>query len=107
MDTDVPEDVAMEEQKARKAAQAMALFVQFDADGSGTLDKQEVRLLLESQGLSVSTDYLQGLLDVFDKDKNGEFDTEEFAALAAVVSAPPYALLQPRRWRLSRRCAPR
>eukprot|EP01048_Picozoa_sp_COSAG05_P019302 COSAG05_NODE_2988_length_2434_cov_5.364026_4_plen_144_part_00 len=71
--------------KQRQAEQAMELFEQYDADDSGTLDKPEVKLLLQAQGLCVSTEYLDGLLEVFDANKDGVFDREEFATLAKVV----------------------
>jgi hypothetical protein len=137
MDPDDPEDAAaLAAAKAEAEAAAEQLFVQFDADGSGSLDTGEVRrlrplvatappaspahdfcrplahchspcacgpsislatgvharlnvvgqvkLLLESQGLCVTDAYLDGLLQAFDEDGNGEFDRGEFAKLAKV-----------------------
>ena len=79
MDASDPEDAAaLAEQKAAAEGQALQLFETFDADDSGTLDKAEVKLLLESQGVCVTPQYLSGLLEAFDDDGNGTFDRDEF-----------------------------
>lgn len=78
-------DPDLEAEKLRQREKASQLFAQYDADESGTLDKDEVKLLLVSQGLSVSLEYLDGLLEIFDANKDGVFDQEEFATLAKVV----------------------
>ena len=86
MDASDPEDAAaLAEQKAAAEGQALQLFETFDADDSGTLDKAEVKLLLESQGVCVTPQYLSGLLEAFDDDGNGTFDRDEFTKLAKVV----------------------
>ncbi len=86
MDPSDPEDAAaLAAQKEEAAAEAQRLFSQFDADGSGSLDRNEVRLLLESQGVCVTPQYLSGLIDAFDTDGDGTFDRDEFSQLAKVV----------------------
>lgn len=86
MDPDDPDDAAvLAAQKEGAAAEAQRLFSKFDADGSGSLDKTEVRLLLKSQGVCVTPQYLAGLIEAFDTDGNGTFDREEFSELAKVV----------------------
>ena len=93
MDPSDPEDAAaLAAQKEEAAAEAQRLFDRFDADNSGSLDRNEVRLLLESQGVCVTPQYLAGLIDAFDTDGDGTFDREEFSRLAQVVisrSVPP------------------
>lgn len=86
MDPSDPEDAAaLAAQKEEAAAEAQRLFSQFDADDSGSLDRNEVRLLLESQGVCVTPQYLSGLIDAFDTDGDGTFDRDEFLQLAKVV----------------------
>ena len=86
MDLDDPADAAaLAAQKAAAAAEAQRLFSTFDTDDSGSLDKAEVKLLLESQGVCVTPQYLAGLIEAFDEDGDGTFDRDEFAQLAAVV----------------------
>ena len=86
MDPNDPEDAAaLAAQKAAAAAEAQRLFDRFDADNSGSLDRNEVRLLLESQGVCVTPQYLAGLIDAFDTDGDGTFDRDEFSRLAQVV----------------------
>lgn len=86
MDPSNPEDAAaLAAQKEEAAAEAQRLFSQFDADDSGSLDRNEVRLLLESQGVCVTPQYLSGLIDAFDTDGDGTFDRDEFSQLANVV----------------------
>lgn len=86
MDLDDPEDAAaLAAQKVEAAAEAQRLFSLFDDDDSGSLDKAEVKLLLESQGVCVTPQYLAGLIEAFDEDGDGTFDREEFAQLAKVV----------------------
>jgi hypothetical protein len=86
MDLDDPDDAAaLAAQKEAAAAEAQQLFSKFDADGSGSLDKTEVRLLLEAQGVCVTPQYLAGLIEAFDTDGDGTFDRKEFSELAKVV----------------------
>ena len=88
MDPDDPEDAAaIAAAKQAAEARVAALFDKFDADGSGFLDAQGVRLLLESQGLSVTPEYLLGIISAFDKDGNGEFDRDEFAGCVQSLAA--------------------
>eukprot|EP01051_Picozoa_sp_SAG22_P013288 SAG22_NODE_1469_length_4347_cov_2.842279_1_plen_280_part_00 len=72
-------------ERAAHEEQLGKLFDKYDADGSGALDKAEVRALLQSQGLCVTQEYLDGIIDAFDADRSGEIDRAEFDQLAQAV----------------------
>lgn len=59
-------------QKCREA------FNTFDADGSGTIDTQEMKLLLESIGESLSEEELFRFMADVDEDGTGEIEFAEF-----------------------------
>lgn len=59
-------------QKCREA------FNTFDADGSGTIDTQEMKLLLESIGESLTEEELFRFMADVDEDGTGEIEFAEF-----------------------------
>jgi hypothetical protein len=54
-------------------------FERHDADGSGTISPDELRLVMESLGEDMTEEDFQKLLVEVDKDGDGEVDYEEFA----------------------------
>ena len=53
-------------------------FMEMDKDKSGTLDYEELRMVLESTGYKIDDDIFDDVLEVFDKDCDGEVDYHEF-----------------------------
>merc|ERR1712167_469975 len=53
-------------------------FNTFDADGSGTIDTQEMKLLLESIGESLTEEELFRFMADVDEDGTGEIEFAEF-----------------------------
>ena len=60
------------EQKAKVA------FTQFDADGGGTIDSEELRELLASLGMHMDDEQLEECLVSLDEDGSGDIDEQEF-----------------------------
>lgn len=60
-------------------------FAVFDADGSGTISRSELKKLMKSLGQSLSDAELDAMMDEVDSDKSGEIDFPEFKAM--MVSA--------------------
>jgi len=58
-------------------------FEKFDANGSGRVSRGEFRREIESLGLDVSPAEVDGILDRFDKDKDGSLDYREFVSFFA------------------------
>eukprot|EP01059_Diplonema_ambulator_P003000 TRINITY_DN12660_c0_g1_i3.p1 TRINITY_DN12660_c0_g1~~TRINITY_DN12660_c0_g1_i3.p1 ORF type:complete len:411 (+),score=116.19 TRINITY_DN12660_c0_g1_i3:155-1387(+) len=62
--------------------QFRAMFKEFDADGSGSIDAEELRKLLSvAMGMDCSHDEVQDLMNLVDTDGNAEIDEEEFLAI--------------------------
>lgn len=58
-------------------------FNMFDSDGSGTIDKQELRSVLKAMGSRPGKEELDELMSQMDVDKSGTIDFEEFVAVMA------------------------
>ena len=58
-------------------------FKQYDTDGGGSIDAQELRALMASLGQTPSDEELKKMIDAADADGNGTVDFAEFAALMA------------------------
>merc|ERR1712110_1346991 len=56
----------------------MGAFNTFDADGSGTIDTQEMKLLLEAIGESLTEEELFRFMADVDEDGTGEIEFAEF-----------------------------
>ena len=54
------------------------MFIEFDADNSGTIDKEELDQALINLGLRLNAEELQGVMDYLDTDGGGDIDLEEF-----------------------------
>lgn len=57
------------------------LFQKYDADGSGSIDKSELALVLESMGYALTPEQVQELLSQVDVDGGGSLDIDEFTVL--------------------------
>lgn len=74
-----PSKLGGEKRRRRQAEQtALHAFEVCDEDGSGLVNYQEFRSLLESLGLKKSDAELQAICDALDEDKSGEIDRDEF-----------------------------
>ncbi len=62
------------------------MFTELDADGSGALDKQEMRKACAQRGLVVNTAFIDGLWDVLDEDGSGDLQLEEFKKALTIVA---------------------
>lgn len=58
-----------------------------DADGSGSIDKQELGHLLASLGSEMNEKDLEALFNEIDEDGSGEIDFEEFKQLLLALTA--------------------
>ena len=57
------------------------VFNIFDADGSGYIDRHEMRLICAKLAQDLTEDEIIQLIEVVDKDGDGEISFEEFKAL--------------------------
>lgn len=64
-------------------------FKVFDVDGSGNIDKDELRKLMLSVGQNPDSDELDEMVRIADADGSGEVDFFEFVALMAHKMADP------------------
>lgn len=62
----------------KKANEVVDCFKQFDIDGNGYIDKQELAALSLRLGHQLDEDQLQGALEDLDLNKDGTIDFEEF-----------------------------
>lgn len=56
-------------------------FDVFDADGSGSISRDELKKLMRNLGQSLSDAELDAMMDEVDQDGNGEIDFEEFKSM--------------------------
>ena len=56
-------------------------FAVFDADGSGSISRDELKKLMRNLGQSLSDAELDAMMDEVDTDGNGEIDFEEFKSM--------------------------
>ena len=56
-------------------------FAVFDADGSGTISRSELKKLMKSLGQKLSDAELDAMMDEVDTDGNGEIDFKEFKSM--------------------------
>ena len=62
-----------------------ALFATFDADGSGTLDAEELLAILTRGAGGLSLEDAKEIVNDFDDNKDGVLSVEEFARFFTVV----------------------
>lgn len=63
---------------ASNIRQAVALFNEIDADGSGQLDALEFSKLLENMGMAVTDDRVNEIIEQYDADMSGSVGIDEF-----------------------------
>jgi len=63
-------------------------FSQIDADGTGVLDRYEVRDVFQSMGMALSDTTLDSLMNKFDSDSSGSIDLEEFKSMLNGINNP-------------------
>mmetsp|Transcript_404 Transcript_404/g.933 ORF Transcript_404/g.933 Transcript_404/m.933 type:complete len:151 (-) Transcript_404:282-734(-) len=56
-------------------------FAVFDADGSGSISRSELKKLMKNLGQSLSDAELDAMMDEVDTDGNGEIDFSEFKSM--------------------------
>ncbi len=61
------------------------LFKKFDADGSNTIDKHEIKRILHYLGLEFTIEKAEELLNIVDADKSGEIEFEEFCKFVVMI----------------------
>jgi Ca2+-binding EF-hand superfamily protein len=57
---------------------AKEVFLEFDDDGSGQISLDELSNVFKNLGQSPSTEDLERLVELVDKDQSGEIDLQEF-----------------------------
>lgn len=57
------------------------VFAEFDLDGDGTLDREEMKIGMANFGVSAKMWELDAIMRAFDEDGNGSVDYEEFAEM--------------------------
>jgi Ca2+-binding EF-hand superfamily protein len=68
--------------KARNPEQELIdAFKVFDTDNSGSIDKYELKSLMDSLGQKLSSEELNAMMEEVDTDGNGEISYEEFKAM--------------------------
>ena len=65
-------------QEVKKRGNVYEVFRKFDADGGGTLDKEELSALLDDLKVKMTEDELDELFEELDEDGEGGIDFEEF-----------------------------
>lgn len=60
-------------------------FLAYDADNSGNLQLEELRVVLEDMGESLSRQEVMDLFSKFDTDKNGSIDYDEFVQVCETI----------------------
>eukprot|EP00931_Biecheleriopsis_adriatica_P031497 TRINITY_DN18464_c0_g1_i1.p1 TRINITY_DN18464_c0_g1~~TRINITY_DN18464_c0_g1_i1.p1 ORF type:complete len:1295 (-),score=244.57 TRINITY_DN18464_c0_g1_i1:54-3938(-) len=62
-----------------------AAFHEYDIDGSGTIEAEELAALLESLGITPMKHVLKEIIDEVDIDNTGELDLDEFCSVLALL----------------------
>ena len=81
-----PPSLPGEENNAPRASyldklRASVKFQQYDKDGSGRLDRDDVSQLLVEQGIDIGEDQFEAFWNAIDKDGSNDVDKTEFGAL--------------------------
>ena len=75
------EQLAFECVQARADRKLRALFAQFDKDGSGTIEPDELKDVLKEMGLPISDETIDTLMEQADADRSGTIEYDEFATV--------------------------
>ncbi|KAH8057400.1 serine/threonine kinase [Aureococcus anophagefferens] len=88
---DRPIRMSMKTTMRRRDMGCVELFKYYDADGSGTVDKDELSAAVRSSlQLTIRQSEVDTLMDQIDKDGNGDVDTDEFAAWLFAPGEEPW-----------------
>eukprot|EP00930_Biecheleria_cincta_P098042 TRINITY_DN89729_c0_g1_i1.p1 TRINITY_DN89729_c0_g1~~TRINITY_DN89729_c0_g1_i1.p1 ORF type:complete len:842 (-),score=191.21 TRINITY_DN89729_c0_g1_i1:301-2733(-) len=68
-----------------RASQLKMQFERLDADGSGSIDENELRRMLWDTGYSVSRETLKEIMDEVDTDGSGTVELKEFEIVSKIV----------------------
>jgi len=71
--------------EVHRAQQIKAQFEQLDEDGSGSIDKSELRRLLWDTGYSVNRETLDEIFEEVDRDRSGTVELKEFELVLKIV----------------------
>lgn len=71
--------------EVHRAQQIKAQFEQLDEDGSGSIDKSELRRLLWDTGYSVNRETLDEIFEEVDRDRSGTVELREFELVLKIV----------------------
>ena len=77
----------LEAAKEGHKAEAAAVFLRLDEDGSGALEWREVYVALEELGIDPNCPEVLMAVEDFDQDGNGSLDQTEFESFVAAVRA--------------------
>lgn len=69
-----------------RAAVMRTCFRQFDKDGNGSIDRQELKTVFQEMGKHMSDAELERMVQLADKDSSGTIDYEEFIRYAFGIS---------------------
>ena len=64
---------------------AKDMFLQFDVDGSGTIEMAELHSMLQTMGFGATMDQTMGLLETVADDATGEIEFAEFVELLETI----------------------
>ena len=65
----------------------VAEFAKYDADQSGGIEKEEMKVLLKSRGFSLSQEYVDKMWAALDVDSSGTLEVAEFQVLIKQLTA--------------------
>lgn len=65
-------------------------FAVFDADGSGSISRSELKKLMKNLGQTLSDAELDAMMDEVDTDGNGEIDFHEFKSMMVSRTLLPF-----------------
>jgi len=80
-----PEERRIAEARRAFKATSSKLFKQYDFDGSGELDRDELILILEQLGIDNPSNIVASLLRMYDLDGSGAIEEEEFLSFMMTI----------------------
>ena len=80
-----PEERRVAEARRAFKATSSKLFKQYDFDGSGELDKDELMLILEQLGIDNPSNIVASLLRMYDLDGSGAIEEDEFHSFMMTI----------------------
>ncbi len=74
-----------------------AAFAHFDADGDGTISREELRAALAGGAYAGPDDDIERIIDEVDKDGDGEIDYDEFVAMLSSLQTAKAPAAKPKK----------